>query len=83
MRSRVFRVLAGLLAVLFAWFLATADHSGRPTRELVGFWVVGLAFGTFALFGTAPAEQLLCLVFGSECPERPPVGHQAGDDKRA
>ena len=70
MRTRVFRVLAGVLAVLFGWFLLTADHSARPVREVVGFWAIGVAFMAFALFGTEPAERLLILVFGGEYPAR-------------
>ena len=59
MRTRVFRTLAGALAILFGWFLMTADLSARPIREVVGFWAIGIVFGAFALFGSAPADRLL------------------------
>jgi hypothetical protein len=48
MRTRIFRILAGLLAVLIVWFLTMADHSGRSVRELVGFGIVAVTFALFA-----------------------------------
>src|SRR5262245_8687195 len=83
MRTVVLRVLAGLLAVLWVWGLTASDLSARPLRELVGFWAVGLAFAAFALFGTEPAERLLCLVFGINYPKRPPAERAIEDDKHS
>jgi hypothetical protein len=69
MRTKVFRVLAGLLALLFLGFLLFGDHTGRTLRELVGFWTVCCLFGLFALFGTEPAERFLCYVSGMDYKE--------------
>ena len=71
MRTRVFRVLAGLLTVLIVWFLLTVDHSGRSLRELVGFGVVAVTFAIFALLGSQPADSWLGLWFGNLRPESP------------
>jgi hypothetical protein len=65
MRTRVFRILAGLLAVLTACFLTLADLSGRSLRELVGFVLVGVTFMLFALFGSRPADWWLGLWLGN------------------
>ncbi len=64
MRTKIFRVLAGLLALLFLGFLLFGDQTSRTLRELVGFWTICCAFSLFALFGTEPAERFACYVSG-------------------
>lgn len=64
MRTTLFRLLAGVLSLLFVWFLVAADHSRRSVRELAGFSFITIVFGVFALFGSNPAEKLLAIVFG-------------------
>ena len=64
MRTKIFRVLAGLLALLIFGFLLLGDHSGRTLRELVGFCTICCVFGLFTLFGTEPAERFACYVSG-------------------
>jgi len=64
MRSIVFRILAGLLATVFGWFLLTADLSKHSLTAQVGFWVIGIAFAASALFGEASAVKWLGLWFG-------------------
>ena len=66
MRSKVFRVLSGLLAIAFIWFLVVADHSGRTARELFGFTAITVAFVLFAAVGTNGAERFLASVFGGD-----------------
>jgi hypothetical protein len=69
MRSRIFRVLAAVIAVLFLWFLLTADHANRSTRELFLFSGIAVMFAVFAMFGTAGAERFMAVVFGTPEPD--------------
>ncbi len=64
MRSLVFRVLAGVVAVGIGWLLLVADGGQRPAHEVFRFGSVGAIFGLFALFGPAPAERLMGHLFG-------------------
>ena len=77
MRNRVFRFLAGALAMAIGWLLIVADGGRRPFREMFWFAVLGAAFGLFALFGSAPADRLISLMFGVN----PPSDHR-GDGGR-
>jgi hypothetical protein len=68
MRTAVFRVLAGLLAVgfVFAMFVWA-----NVARHAVLTSMIAVVFGVYAAFGTAPAERMLGMLFG--LPE-PPSG---------
>ena len=81
MRSRIFRVLAGLLCVGFVWFLTTTDHVDRDLRELVGAWAICTVFGLFAIFGAGPAEKMLGLLFGVPDPESPNLERGTDDEQ--
>ena len=63
MRSRIFRIVAGLLAVVFIWVVCIADAGQMPLRQAVLAGVIGVAFGLYALLGNDPAERLLNDVF--------------------
>jgi hypothetical protein len=64
MRAVVFRVLAGLLAVGFA-FVLTAGKPPQGLRDLVMMWGIALMFALYSLFGPAPAEWVLMALFGT------------------
>ncbi len=71
MRTRLFRVLAGGLAVAIGWLLIVADGGRRPIRELFWFAALGVVFGLYSLFGSAPADRLIGLLFGVNPPSDP------------
>ncbi len=83
MRSRIFRVLAGLLAVAFAWLPLVAEDGQLPLRR--AFWIGAMAvvFGLFALFGPGPAERLLGSLFGVGSPPKQSGPPGNNDDGRA
>ena len=64
MRSCIFRVLAGILTVLGIWVLVTQGFGGLGICKSLSFCVFTLACGVFSVFGEAPAERLLMIVFG-------------------
>jgi hypothetical protein len=71
MRTAVFRVLAGLLAVGFVSAMFVADVGQMSLRHAVLEGMIAVVFGVYAAFGTAPAERMLGMLFG--LPE-PPSG---------
>ena len=73
MRSLVFRLLAGAVAAGIGWLLIVADGGRRPARDVFWFGAIGVVFGLFALFGSAPADRLLGFLFG--------VGPPSGNEK--
>jgi hypothetical protein len=79
MRTFVFRFLAGLLAVLFGWFLTMGHHADLSLRKLVAFWAICLLFGIFALFGPASAERFLGIFTGKPNPDPPSKGKDDSD----
>ena len=56
MRTRIFRILAGLIAVLF---VTTVDYSGRSLRERVGLGFVIALFATYAVLGPRASHRWL------------------------
>ncbi len=51
MRTRIFRVLAGILVVLFIWAFVVGAYEDWPWYKLLFFRGLTLAFALFALFG--------------------------------
>jgi len=86
MRTRVFRILAGLLAILIVWSLTMAERPDRSLRELVGTWVVVVVFALFAVFGAKPADWLIGLWFGGPgsspvSPQKAEIGKQRSNEQ--
>lgn len=77
MRTRVFRILAGLLAVLFVWALSIGDHSRFSWREWAGYVMITVLFSLFALLGPQSADRWLMLWFGT--PSTKSVPERASD----
>ena len=74
MRTRLFRILSGVVAVLFIWFLVALDHANRSARELFGFCGIAVMFAIFALFGTDAVGRFQSMLFGIPGPNEPPKG---------
>ena len=66
-RPTVFRILAGVLAVVFAAFLALADTSGLSLWQVFGMWGLAFGFGLHAL-GSDLGERFLALLGGGPTP---------------
>jgi hypothetical protein len=81
MRTAVFRVLAGLLAVAFVALLAFGDTSRMSLRERVGAGIIGVGFGLYALLGSDLGERLIGWAFGIRDPGRgsEPPGHKPAE----
>ena len=76
MRTIVFRVLAGMLAVAFLAFLLFGDTSKFSLQMMFGAGVIGTGFGLYALLGTDVGERFIWKFFGGSNPDRdrqPPV----------
>jgi hypothetical protein len=71
MRTRIFRILAGLLAVLFVCVLTLGDRSRFSWGELAGFIVITVLFSLFAVLGPHGADWWLALWFGSPANSHP------------
>ncbi|MGL4464090.1 MAG: hypothetical protein ACRC1K_18210 [Planctomycetia bacterium] len=77
MRVIVFRILAGLLVVLFGVAMAFGDIAKMPMKQRFGTVILGTVFGLYALFGSYAAERFYLLLFGGL------GGGRAPDDKHA
>ena len=64
MRTIVFRVLAGLLALAFGLVLAFGDLPDPSWRKSFAVAVLGIGFGLYALLGTDSGERLVWRAFG-------------------
>jgi hypothetical protein len=76
MRTVVYRVLAGFLAVVFLAFLVFGDTSKMSLQMMIGTCVIGTGFGLYASLGTDLGERLIWKFFGGSNPDRdrrPPV----------
>ncbi len=76
MRTVVYRLLAGLLAVTFLAFLVFGDTSKMSLQMMIAIGVIGTGFGLYALLGTDFGERLIWKFFGCSNPDRdwrPPV----------
>jgi hypothetical protein len=60
MKDVIFRILAGLLAVLFLWFGTTL-----PLGEAIAPVALGLLFAGHAVLGKARIEAFFSRVFGT------------------
>jgi hypothetical protein len=72
MRTRVFRILAGLLAVLFVCVLFIGDQSQWSWRELAGFGIITVLFTFFAVLGPQAADWWIMLRLGAPATKSPP-----------
>lgn len=59
MRNIVFRILAGILAILIGWFLIFADHKGLPWSKLISFGMLTIVFAAYSALGSSAAERIL------------------------
>lgn len=64
MRMLIFRIAAGILAFVFAWFLAVGNHAGQSYHTLLVTVTITVVFTLFSVFGPRPAEWLLGLFIG-------------------
>lgn len=71
MRTRVFRILAGSLAVLFVCVLFVGDRSKWSWRELAGFGIITVLFTLFAVLGPQAADRWIVLWFGAPATKSP------------
>ncbi len=73
MRQVIFRGLAGLLSLAFGAVLLLGDTAKFSFKELLGFVVLGLAFGVYAFIGSEMGAEFLLSLFGhSPETETPP-----------
>lgn len=74
MRETVFRVLAGLLALMFSVFLFFGDTAKMNWLQLYGSGAVALGFGMFAVLGSDIGERFIIIATGGSDPasRKPP-----------
>jgi hypothetical protein len=79
MRTIIFRILAGLIAIGFVWVFVSADNNGKSAREMFGMAALTIVFAGFAVFGPHPAESFLATVFGfgTESDSKPPPNRRS------
>ncbi len=66
MRSIIFRLLAGLLALAFAALLLFGDTTQLSWRDWWGRIVITVGFGLYALLGTNLAERVMLVAMGGK-----------------
>ncbi len=59
MRSVVFRLLAGLLAIAFGVLLVFGDTSNMSLRHVWGTGAIAVGFGSYALLGSGLGERFI------------------------
>jgi ABC-type Na+ transport system ATPase subunit NatA len=77
MRSVVFRVLAGLLALSSGCLLIFGDTSKMSLKKVYGTGVFAAGFGLYAVLGSELGERLILAAFGIRVPRsdrKPPEG---------
>lgn len=79
MRQLIFRILAGILSLVFGIVLSIGDTSQMSFRFYVYSWIIGIGFGLFAILGTQIAESFLAIIFGMETPKKNQISSEAGE----
>ncbi len=62
MRTSVYRIVAGFLAIAFTWTIVVGGYSSLSNYRLVGVLAIDVLFGVFAVFGYEGVERLTCLL---------------------
>jgi hypothetical protein len=65
-RGLVFRILAGLLSLLFAAVLIFADLGDISLVRKIIFWMVTIAFGVYAVFGSESGALRVLMPWSSQ-----------------
>ena len=89
MRQLIFRILAGILSLVFGIFLSIGDTSQMSLNIYANTWIITIVFGLFAICGTRIAESFLANIFGMEVVHKsqghsgvgePPISSQAPNE---